>query len=97
MKQSKLRRKRVIRYSLLYFVMLIIMVALIVGPTVAGPMIPSSIGNSVDNFGFALYQPNNQDHDDTRGTKQTGTGAPGYSGALLTMTTATAAATATSS
>jgi len=90
MKQSRLRRKRVIRYSLLYFLLLAVMVGLIVGPIVAGPMLPKDIGNTVNGFGFALFQPNKQDNDDTLGTKQTGTGMPGYSGAGLTMTTATA-------
>jgi len=90
MKQSKLRRKRVIRYSILYFVLLILMVGLIVGPIVAGDKVPASVSQSVNNLGFRLYQPNHQNFDDTQGTKQTGTGMPGYSGAGLTMTTSTA-------
>jgi len=39
MKQSKLRRRRVWRYAILYFVMLIIFVALLVGPIVASAQI----------------------------------------------------------
>jgi 1,3-beta-glucan synthase len=96
MKQSKLRRKRVIRYSILYFALLIIFIGLIVGPIVAGPLLPANLGDQVNGFGFALYQPNNQNQNDTQGTKQTGTGSPNYTGAGLTMTQSGAAATATS-
>lgn len=96
MKQSKLRRKRVIRYAILYFTLLIIFVGLIVGPIVAGPMLPDNIASNVNGFGFALYQPNNQNYNDTQGSKQTGTGMPGYSGAGLTMTQSGAKSVATS-
>ncbi|KAF8423784.1 glucan synthase [Tirmania nivea] len=37
-KQSKLRKKRVIRFAVVYFLMLVIFVALIVGPVVVGNM-----------------------------------------------------------
>jgi 1,3-beta-glucan synthase len=36
MKQTKLRKRRVIRYAILYFVLLVVFLALIVGPIVAG-------------------------------------------------------------
>jgi len=89
MKQSKLRRKRVFRYAILYFVMLIVFVGLIVAPIVAGKNIPSSITGSLDST--HLVQPNNQDNDDTIGRTETGVRAPGYSGAgLKTMTTSAA-------
>lgn len=37
-KQSKLRKKRVIRFAVVYFLMLILFVALIAGPVVVGNM-----------------------------------------------------------
>ncbi|ERS95454.1 1,3-beta-glucan synthase [Sporothrix schenckii 1099-18] len=84
MKQSKLRRRRVIRYAILYFVMFVIFVALIVAPIVAGDKIPSSITKQLNSTN--LMQPDNQNNNDTEGHTQTGTGAPGYSGALATVT-----------
>jgi 1,3-beta-glucan synthase len=99
MKQSKLRRKRVFRYAILYFVMLIVFVGLIVGPLVAGKKIPASVINQLKGNDLMkdLLQPADQNNDDTKGRTQTGTGKPGYSGALRTMTTISATATATTS
>lgn len=95
MKQSKLRRKRVFRYAILYFVMLVVFVGLIVGPVVAGKKIPSSVTGSLsDTF---LVQPANQDFDDTIGRTETGVRAPGYTGAGLKTMTGTSAAEPTSS
>ncbi len=91
MKQSKLRRKRVFRYAVLYFVMLVLFVGLVVGPIVAGKKIPASVTNSLKSTN--LVQPTNLDNDDTDGHTQTGTGAPNYSGAF----TRTASASASSS
>lgn len=39
-KQSKLRKKRVIRFSVLYFVMFVVFLALVVGPIVASTFHP---------------------------------------------------------
>ena len=77
-KQSKLRRKRVVRYAALYFVMLVVFLALIVGPIVAGKKIPASAFDSLKSY--HLVQPTGQDKDDTVGSSQTGTGATEYSG-----------------
>lgn len=88
MKQSKLRRKRVFRYAILYFVMLIVFVALIVGPIVAGKQIPASVTDSLSSTD--LVQPTGQDNDDTMGRRETGVRAPGYSGPGLKTMTATA-------
>ena len=82
MKQSKLRRRRVIRFAILYFVLLVVFVALLVGPAVAGKYLNSivdTINNAVSSFN--LVQPNHQDNDDTRGKTATGTGAATYTGA----------------
>ena len=93
MKQSKLRRRRVFRYAILYFVMLVVFVGLIVGPIVAGKNIPKL--DLLDSTN--LLQPTGQDNDDTNGRTETGTGRPNYTGALKTSSTATAKATATDS
>lgn len=87
MKQSKLRRRRVIRFAILYYVLLVLFVALVVGPAVGGDKIDvSSIADSINGLGFKLMQPNNQNHDDTRGKTETGTGDPNYSGILTRST-----------
>ncbi|KAH8881437.1 glycosyltransferase family 48 protein [Thozetella sp. PMI_491] len=77
MKQSKLRRRRVVRYAILYFVMLVVFVALLVGPVVAGKHIPTDqIKSALSDFG--LVQPTGQNKDDTRSRTPTGTGSPTY-------------------
>jgi 1,3-beta-glucan synthase len=95
LKQSKLRRRRVIRYAILYFVLLVVFLALIVGPIVAGKHIPASTFKDVP---MNLMQPAHQDNDDTRGRTETGTKSPGYTGigTKYWTTTDTAAAVATS-
>ena len=73
LKQSKLRKRRVWRYAVLYFVLLILFVALLVGPIVAGSKIlsPSLEGKIPMN----LFQPIGQNNNDTRNYNETGTGA----------------------
>ncbi len=93
MKQSKLRRKRVFRYAVLYFVMLVVFVGLVVGPIFAGKKIPESVTRSLKSTD--LIQPVNLDNNDTDGHVQTGTGRPGYSGAY-TAPAATSSASQTS-
>jgi 1,3-beta-glucan synthase len=60
LKQTKLRKRRVIRYAILYFVILIVFVALIAGPLVAGKYL---------NFGaeipMDLLQPTGLNNNDT--------------------------------
>jgi 1,3-beta-glucan synthase len=78
MKQSKLRRRRVIRYAILYFVMLVVCVGLVVGPVVAGKNIPSSLLSPLK--GTDLVQPTGLNNDDTMSRTPTGTGSIGYTG-----------------
>ncbi|KAL2268460.1 hypothetical protein VTJ83DRAFT_3306 [Remersonia thermophila] len=87
MKQTKLRRRRVIRYSILYFVLLVVFLALIVGPAVAGGFVPKSIFDTLASTN--LVQPSGLDNDDTRGRTPTGTGRKGYSGVYTPTTTST--------
>ncbi|KAG7293849.1 hypothetical protein NEMBOFW57_003909 [Staphylotrichum longicolle] len=72
MKQTKLRRRRVIRYAILYFVLLVLILALIIGPAVAGSYIPKSvfkISMLEDNH---LFQPTGLNNDNTRNETETG-------------------------
>lgn len=79
MKQSKLRRRRVIRFAILYYVMLVVFLALIVGPAVAGKNIPTDmIKDQLKGLPFELFQPNGQNRDNTNSTMLTGTGHPTY-------------------
>lgn len=82
MKQSKLRKRRVWRYAVLYFVMLVVFLALVAGPIIASKEITSATKSlSVPQY---LLQPVGLDNNDTTGTNQTGTGAPGGGGAAKT-------------
>ncbi|PMD40899.1 glycosyltransferase family 48 protein [Hyaloscypha variabilis F] len=67
MKQSKLRRRRVIRYSCIYASLLILFLGLLVAPIVAGRTLSSSFLNSIPHTGIfaGLVQPVNQTNNDT--------------------------------
>lgn len=87
MKQSKLRKRRVWRYAVLYFVMLSVFLAMLVGPIVAGSMIldgTSSMTSDPSKFMY-LFQPVGLNNNDTNGTTETGTaisgGSPAETGA----------------
>jgi 1,3-beta-glucan synthase len=82
MKQTKLRRRRVIRYAILYFVLFVVILALIVGPAVAGKYIPKSLYDISLLKDNQLFQPTGLDNDDTRGQTETGKKDPSYSGVL---------------
>ncbi|EPE25990.1 hypothetical protein GLAREA_01902 [Glarea lozoyensis ATCC 20868] len=82
MKQSRLRKRRVWRFAILYFVLLIVGLALIVGPIVAGKKVLSD--SLIKSIPMDLYQPNNLNNNDTRGRNETGTGAAASGGAAQT-------------
>ncbi|KAK3376613.1 glycosyltransferase family 48 protein [Lasiosphaeria ovina] len=69
MKQSKLRRRRVFRFAVLYFVMLFVFVGMIVGPIVGAKPILDALKKSIPD---GLLQPTNQTNDNTNGTTPTG-------------------------
>jgi 1,3-beta-glucan synthase len=71
MKQSKLRKRRVWRYAVLYFVMLVVFLALIIGPIVASSEITKSISGL--KLPLQLLQPVGLNNNDTQGYNQTGT------------------------
>ena len=68
LKQTKLRKRRVVRFAILYFVMLVLYIVLIAGPIVAGP----HVGSSLSSLPMQLSQPNNLKNNDTS-SSQTGT------------------------
>jgi len=85
LKQSKLRKRRVIRYAILYFVMLIVFVVLIVGPLVAGKFIKGV------KIPMQLAQPTGLNRNDTL-SSETGTAvATGGGGAATSAGAATTA------
>jgi len=71
LKQSKLRKRRVIRYSILYFFILIIFIALIVGPIVASKFLTMNV-----SIPMQLLQPTGLNNNDTSGS-HTGTAQGG--------------------
>jgi len=82
MKQSKLRQRRVWRFAILYFILLIVGLALIVGPIVAGKMILTP--GLTKQIPMNLYQPNDLNNNNTLGRNETGTGAGASGGAAQT-------------
>lgn len=60
LKQTKLRKRRVIRYAILYFVLLVVFLALIVGPIVAGKQIKLNVSLPME-----LLQPTGYSNNDT--------------------------------
>ncbi|KAJ4348188.1 1,3-beta-D-glucan synthase [Didymosphaeria variabile] len=60
LKQTKLRRRRVVRYAILYFLLLVVFIALLVGPVVAGKFLKLNIDIPMD-----LLQPTGQNNNDT--------------------------------
>ena len=61
LKQTKLRKRRVVRYAILYFVLFVVFVALIAGPAVAGRFMKMSASTIPMN----LLQPTGLNHNDT--------------------------------
>ncbi|KAL8928555.1 MAG: hypothetical protein Q9208_001789 [Pyrenodesmia sp. 3 TL-2023] len=60
LKQSKLRKRRVIRFATLYFIMLIIFVALL-----AGPLVVAKLKIKLPDIPMALMQPTGLNNNDT--------------------------------
>jgi 1,3-beta-glucan synthase len=91
MKQSKLRKRRVWRYAILYFVLLVLFLALVVGPIVAGKNVLTN--SLIKNIPQELFQPIGQNNNDTRGRNETGTGAKATNGASATAGSGSSAST----
>lgn len=73
-----------IRFAILYFAMVVLFVALIAGPIVAGKSIPKSLTSKIP---MDLLQPTGQDNDNTRNDTVTGTAAKTYHGVASTSST----------
>jgi 1,3-beta-glucan synthase len=63
LKQTKLRKRRVVRYAILYFVLLVVFLAIIVGPIVAGKQLKLSV-----TIPMELLQPTGYSNNDTTNT-----------------------------
>jgi 1,3-beta-glucan synthase len=64
LKQTKLRKRRVIRYAILYFVLLVVFLALIIGPIVAGSFLKLDLGD----LPMHIMQPSGFSNNDTSST-----------------------------
>jgi 1,3-beta-glucan synthase len=62
LKQTKLRKRRVIRYAILYFVLLVVFLALIVGPIVAGKQLKLNL----PSLPMEILQPTGYNNNDTK-------------------------------
>lgn len=84
MKQSKLRRRRVVRFTILYFVMLVIFLALMIAPSLIATMgvfdLTKMLSGQLNGKigGWILVQPVGLKNDDTHTSLETGTGAASY-------------------
>jgi len=63
LKQTKLRKRRVVRYAILYFVLLVVFLAIIVGPIVAGKQLKLNV-----TLPMELLQPTGFSNNDTTDT-----------------------------
>ncbi|QIX00744.1 hypothetical protein AMS68_006261 [Peltaster fructicola] len=77
LKQTKLRKRRVVRYAILYFVMFVVFLVLMVAPAVAG----NKINLSKFNIPMQLLQPTTWNNNDTTNSV---TGTAAKSGAVAT-------------
>ncbi|KAF2758287.1 1,3-beta-glucan synthase [Pseudovirgaria hyperparasitica] len=75
LKQTKLRKRRIVRYAILYFVMFFLLIALVVGPAVIGKL--ELFDPATLDLPLQLVQPVNLNNNDTLGTSQTGTAIAG--------------------
>nr|POE48802.1 1,3-beta-glucan synthase component fks1 [Quercus suber] len=71
LKQSKLRKRRVVRYAIMFFALFVVFLALIIGPVIVAKI-------SIPTFDtLQLQQPANWKNNDTRGFSVTGTALAG--------------------
>ena len=85
LKQSKLRRRRVIRYAILYFTMFVLFIALLIGPIFAQSHISViSLFKEDPSKTFYLFKPWGLNNNNTNGTDVTGTGLNSAAAAATT-------------
>jgi len=88
MKQSKLRKRRVVRYAIMYFMMFFLFFILVVGPVI---VVKFMAVPQLDIM--TLQQPTNWNNNDTT-AKETGNGLPGDADSTGADATASASASA---
>jgi len=77
-KQSKLRKRRVWRFAVLYFALLVLFLALLVGPIVLAKTLRDMTKELEKDATLGqFFQPFGQNNNDTQGYTETGTGAAG--------------------
>jgi 1,3-beta-glucan synthase len=64
LKQTKLRKRRVIRYAIMYFFLLVVFLALIIGPIVVGKQLTFSL----PKLPMEILQPTGYSNNDTKAT-----------------------------
>lgn len=74
LKQTRLRKRMVKKYSALYYIILLLFAACIVGPAVASSKVDQNIGSSLTGTFANLVQPRNRTNDDTGSTMTTQSG-----------------------
>lgn len=79
LKQSKLRKRRVVRYAIMFFSLFVLFLVLIVGPIVASKYI------KVNFTTMQLNQPSDWKNNDTLGFSVTGTAAAGGAAATASV------------
>ncbi|KAL4934026.1 1,3-beta-glucan synthase component-domain-containing protein [Aspergillus undulatus] len=72
LKQSKLRKRRVVRFAIMYFAMLVLFLVLLIAPLIVRTM---DIGIDESSFPLSLIQPLDKENNDTI-TSYTGSGVP---------------------
>ncbi|KAK9463805.1 1,3-beta-glucan synthase component-domain-containing protein [Lipomyces oligophaga] len=95
LKQTKLRKRMVKKYATLYFAMLILFVALIVAPAVAGKYTPDNLSDKLPESFSGLIQPTGQNHNDTGANAPNWVKSSFYSASSLAHRTSTASSSST--
>jgi 1,3-beta-glucan synthase len=95
LKQTKLRKRRVTRYAILYFSLFVFFMALVIAPAVLGNQLTGNM-KPLSVAGMRLQQPVNWNNNDTSGL-QTGTGNATNDMATETGSSSGAASTDSSS
>jgi 1,3-beta-glucan synthase len=93
LKQTKLRKRRVVRYAILYFILFVVFLALIVGPIIAGPKLPTFDLSSQGGIISELVQPHGLNNNDTISSLTGSGGNVGGAGGPATVGGDTATAT----
>jgi 1,3-beta-glucan synthase len=95
LKQTKLRKRRVTRYAILYFSIFVLFMALVIAPAILGNQLTGKM-KPLEFNGMILQQPINWNNNDTSGL-QTGTGNATNDMATETGSSSGAASTDSSS